>query len=414
MPYLAPIDLLEKIQNIREKYSSLSGVTNLDTETSYIEQTVYGKTDTKTRTLQLNLLKKLVMIENPLNLKSEALANIHRYRFMVGILLCIQLHIEESYTCNLTGEYGKLHTLITEILNINEKNEMDIRSKALCLKAVSDVVLISLNEQLDDKHQICDGLFLDLQSIARRKIPKIESKNDYPISHALARVGEISLQAPGYAIGWVLFDTLGKSGLTASIKFALTGAISYIFCLVSPIVGAGTGGAVLFFSRQSAERAVNITCGITGAMIVGDLGRRLGRALGGTAGFGLDLAYKGTCQLVENIQALRALEEENLHLSFGVDVIENRIVVRDNNGLEIDLEQLLKQTIDSDSENIKAPMKDDDAPNVVSLKDEEIQMIENFITILEQQSKKPKETASEKKASALEIEETTSNALELS
>jgi hypothetical protein len=344
MPYLARVDLFKALPFIQDRYlekkpqltkEQLEGQTEHSYQSYYATYT--GKTDAPLRNKQINLITKLAVIDDPIAGVSEAQKVVGRYQFMIGILLCVKEQIKNPSWLPKFN-YGDLSKVIEEFLNYSDHNQMDDNTAELCLKKVIHADIIHINNELALQHKemISNGEFNAIKAIARKIIPTDSNNYAHPVASTLSRAGRVICRPIGIALGMVLFDMVGKSAVTTPLKLVLTSTFSYALGAVNPSYGP------MLFAGRSAERAINITCQATGAMIGAEIAARLGEASGALTGLSIEIAYAATCRLIEHLRRLMALIEENEALSFNLNLLTGELVLLDRDGLEMSIQQVLQ------------------------------------------------------------------------
>lgn len=342
MPFLAPLELADNFSSLRDAYQRETDGALDHPQPSFFSKAT-GAHDVTTRGKQINLLQVVAKLENPFSIKAADLASLKKQRLLVGLAHCIQRQILNSYgalSYRSGSKYGKLYPLINKALNLSSNNELDDDTLFECLNAVTNTSLDSINEKLNPAERIDETLWRELQQIARKLCPKKDGwHTGFPATDTLAYVGKRLGGPPGYAFGYVVAEGLGRSAATASVKYTMAtvigGAIVYIG---GPIAGVGAGAAY-FLARQTAERAVNVTCGIAGAVIAGEATARIGQAAGMAVGFTIDMAYMSTSYIVKSLSELAGIKGDDLLI--GTNLCTGQLCVCNSKGEPIDIAALI-------------------------------------------------------------------------
>lgn len=334
MPYQAPLELMQKIMQLRQRYEKETNCL-LTGSSPYAISKFFGAHDIALRNKQISTLESFAKLKNPFE-SEEPLATLQKYRLLVGLSLVIQKQIEQSYS-SYHASYGTLHTLINELLAIDKSNQLDDETIYECLLAVKKVSLDSINAK---KWFVTAKDWQAIQDLADKQLGLLKETRDYPLSQALGKIGRYAFRPLGYGVGYVLFETIGGSTVTAPIKLAIASTLGY--CLIGiagPLTSAGVG-AIYLLAHQKAEKAVSISCGIAGAMIVGKACGFVGEKLGQGTGFTLDLGYLASSALVHHLKTLIAHTKENQQ-EIGLSLIDGMLFIKHQKGKSISLESII-------------------------------------------------------------------------
>lgn len=338
MPYLAPVDLFRTLSTLTKDFLQKKGLTPSDLKKKSGSGTFYGHTDTTTRGEQLSLIDKLCNIDNPTQASNDAQKSVERYQFMIGVVLCIRRQIRKTYLRPATN-YGTLHTMLTEQIRLTDENVMDAATKRTCLDQVIRANLIYLNGELANQKLplISSEVLNELKKSAHEIMPTDDYSHNHPVASVCSKAGKAIWTPVGIAFGWVLFDMVGKSAITTPIKLLLTSAFSYTLGIVNPSYGP------LLFAGRSAERAINITCQVSGAMLGREIAARLGEASGALAGLSIEIAYAATCRLIDKLKQLMNELADNKAITFNLNLLTGELTLLDSTGHQIDIKEILQQ-----------------------------------------------------------------------
>ena len=247
--------------------------------------------------------KQIVFIEQWLTVLSKDLSetgifdsndarekHISASRLLIAVGFYITSQIDSTYKVR-GGSSATLSQLIHKAMGISSVNRMDEETRACCLLTAKryleeggrfDAANALLSTAFKEKERYDFLVFINDQCSLLEKKYKVS----YPITAIIMPVCAKPLELAGYATGYVLGDTLGRSNEFHLLQCALTIILGN--CVIG-ITGPSIGMGVMLFA---SGRILDTFCGISLAWLMGTALKTVGQGIGFGVGIPLDLAFK--------------------------------------------------------------------------------------------------------------------------
>ncbi|MFC3909632.1 hypothetical protein ACFORL_11180 [Legionella dresdenensis] len=309
--YVLPDTFISDIKNIRELYQKKKNNIKLaeKTDPGKLKKFFYA-TDVSARNTQIALCEGLFSymeskyqisaLDSKLRANPGSLSDQEKndYMYVSRILFACTLMINQqilSTYITRSEKNAKLVQVLHDIRKISSGNLIDMRTKACCLLEAQNF-LKEVSSQVQPP--LPEGLRTHKDAFAeyvKEELEKLDEcyKCSYPIAglcaSLLGSIGEIS----GYTTGSLVGGLVSKSSALMPAKIKIIAALTSCAVL---IMGPGATVGVMLLAPTYADCIVTSFTSITLAYVMGKSLKLVGKGVGYTIGFSLDMSIALLCK----------------------------------------------------------------------------------------------------------------------
>ena len=363
MPFVLINNVVSEFKSLRKKYEAASHIDLDHAQQPYAISCFFGAKDVDTRKNQIVFIEKWLAIlskdlsETGIFDSNEARErHIKASRILITVGIYISLQIDGTYKVR-SGSSATLTQIINTAMGITHVNNIDEETRACCLlttkRFLSEGDNASLIASLTDKEWHDFLIFISNQCDLLDK----KYVSQYPITSITMPLCAKPLELAGYATGFILGDSIGRSNEFLPARYALT--VIFGSCVIA-VTGPSASVAVMLFA---SGRILDTFCGISLAWLMGTVLKTVGQGVGLCIGIPLDLG----CKLLYNAtRTIGNLYSATNKLN-GISLIDGSPVVE---GITIKLERFDSESlelVDSEFEIISRS----DAPTHTALAEDD-------------------------------------------
>ena len=375
MPFVFLNNVIPEFQSLRKNYEAAAHIDLDKARQPYTISCFFGAKDVDSRKKQIVFIEQwLTVLNKDLSTtgifdSSEARErHIRASRLLMVVGFYIISQIDSTYKVR-SGSSATLAQLIHKAMGISSLNSMDEETRACCL--LTSNRYLEESRSFDAANALLSTAFkerewYDFLVFTQAQCSLLDAKYrvHYPIASLLMPICAKPLELAGYATGYVLGDTLGRSNEFLPARCALTIVLGS--CVVG-ITGPSVSVGIMLFA---SGRILDTFCGISLAWLMGSALKTVGQGIGFGIGIPLDLA----CKLLNSATiALGNIYSCSAKLT-GISLIDGRPVI---DGVAIKLEALESEFVIVPGEGASsyaAPL-DDEIKITVTIKGEKVELL---------------------------------------
>ena len=346
MPFVFLNNVISGFKALRKNYEAATHIVLDNAPQPYAISCFFGAKNVGSRKKQIVFIEQwLTVLNKDLSETSIFDSNearerhIRASRLLIVVGFYIISQIDNAYKVR-SGSTATLVQLIQKAMGISSLNSMDEETRACCL--LTSKRYLEEGRGFDAANALLSTAFTerewyDFLVFTQTQCALLDAKYKvhYPITSILMPICAKPLELAGYATGYVLGDTLGRSNEFLPARCALT--IILGSCVIG-ITGPSVSVGVMLFA---SGRILDTFCGISLAWLMGSALKTVGQGIGFGIGIPLDLA----CKFLKNATiALGTIYSSSPKLT-GISLIDGHAVIE---GVSITLESV-------DSEFIMVP-----------------------------------------------------------